>query len=82
VRVASGKIDLRLGTSYSAALTAGVAGRLLAERPKLTALEAMSLLRNTSRGQPGGRKVINLAAALAQSGGGQGAADKGRASND
>lgn len=56
---------LRNGTSYSAAVAAGVAARVLAEHPQLKPEELISILRGTSVSRGDGQPaVINLAAAL------------------
>lgn len=60
-----GKRDARAGTSYAAALAAGVAARVLAEHPRLERRRLLDLLRETS--QPlgaGGVPVLNLNATL------------------
>jgi subtilisin family serine protease len=62
-----GKKAVRAGTSYSAALAAGVAARLVAERPGLPVQAVLDALRTTA--QPvaaGGEPVLNLNAALAK----------------
>lgn len=53
------------GTSYSAALAAGVAARVLAEHPKLGLPVLLDTLRTTAKPvRPTGPPILNLAAAL------------------
>jgi subtilisin family serine protease len=60
-----GKRDAGAGTSYAAALAAGVAARVLTEHPRLELLELLDVLRGTARPiGAGGVPVLNLAAAL------------------
>lgn len=55
----------RSGTSYSAALAAGVAARMLAEDPTLKSDRLLEILRATSKAnRPANPAVINLSAAL------------------
>jgi hypothetical protein len=57
--------QIRNGTSYSAALAAGVVARVLDERKDLSPQEVIKLLRETSKAiADGGPPVLNLAAAL------------------
>jgi hypothetical protein len=67
VVLSGGKIDTRNGTSYSAALTAAIAARILADRSELSPAQVVRLIRQTAkpalnRQEPA---IINLAAALA-----------------
>lgn len=60
-----GKRQARAGTSYSAAVAAGVAIRLLGERPGVPLQTILDTLRETSKPpRPGAEAVLNLTAAL------------------
>lgn len=59
-----GKTELRTGTSYSAAIAAGVAARLLAEHPDLEPEKLLKVLRETAKpAKSDGPPIINLSAA-------------------
>jgi hypothetical protein len=67
VVLSGGKIDMRNGTSYSAALTAAIAARILADRSELSPAQVVRLIRRTAkpalnRQEPA---IIDLTAALA-----------------
>ncbi len=65
--VRPGRQETRAGTSYSAAVAAGLAVRLLAERPGLPVKTLLDTLRETSTPPtPGAEPVLNLAAALSR----------------
>lgn len=64
IRSADQRVDTGAGTSYAAALAAGVAARLVAERPKLGPRELRKTLTTTAQPQAsGGPAVLNLARA-------------------
>ena len=64
IRSADPRVDTGAGTSYAAALAAGVAARLVAERPKLGPRELRNTLTTTAQPQAsGGPAVLNLARA-------------------
>ena len=59
------KLQLSDGTSYSAALAAGVAARILAEHPQLKPAQVLSVLRQTAQPTAAGKPaVINLTEAM------------------
>ncbi|MCB1909694.1 MAG: proprotein convertase P-domain-containing protein [Rhodocyclaceae bacterium] len=59
------RIDTREGTTYSAALAAGIAARLVAEHPGMRPERVVALLKDSAKpAGEGARPVINLEAAL------------------
>lgn len=67
VQPRAGKTEARAGTTYAAALAAGVAARVLAEHPKLGVPRLIDTLRETAVPvKPGGPKLLNLDKALAR----------------
>ncbi len=59
------KIDLRAGTTYSAALAAGVAARILAKHPGIEPNLLVSILRDSAQSfSDGGQRVVHLSRAL------------------
>ena len=61
-----GKPEARAGTTYAAALAAGVVARILAEHPKIESKRLLDTLRETSRpAKAGGPAILNLEGALA-----------------
>lgn len=67
VQTRAGEREARAGTTYAAALAAGVAARVLAEHPNLGVPRLIDTLRETSEPvKSGGPKLLNLEKALAR----------------
>lgn len=59
-----GEVTVKSGTSYAAAIGAGVVARVLAHKPDLKPAEVVEILRTTSRPVAGGVPVVDVQRAL------------------
>jgi Subtilase family len=59
-----GDVTVKSGTSYAAAIGAGVVARVLAQKPDLKPEEVLTILRTTSRPIEGGVPVVDVQRAL------------------